>query len=160
MVLSRRWWSILGIMVIVALVGCAPSFVLAPAGQDQQAKAFTPSIGKAAIYVYRASRGDLQPLVNIDGRDIGYIAKGAFFWIEVDPGEHDVWVGLDKFRVSRLENLKQTLVSINALSGQSYFVRVDKFTKHEAVNAETAKAELLDCCMLVAQVQPTSVLFE
>ena len=151
---------ILRVCIAAVLSLLAPMRSIA-AEPDQQAKAFAPSAGKAAIYVYR-NRGSLGPKrwpVRIDGKRFGDIAKGEFYWVEVDPGEHEVWVGVDG---GSGPHAQVTLVPISAQIGQTYFVRVFvgyARDKHEAVNAATGKAELLACCKLVATERNASPLF-
>ena len=124
--------------------------------QDLKAKAFAPSAGKAAVYVYGVARA--CP-VTIDGKRIGAIGKGHYYWLEVEPGEHEVWVGFD---YGAGPHAHVTLIPIIAQAGQSYFVRVRTtfaHDKHVAVNMETGKAELLACCTLIAAEEKSSSVF-
>ena len=92
---------ILKICAAVALLGYWPARGLA-AEPDQQAKAFLPATGKAAIYIYRKNgwRGSGGGFpVTVDGRRVGTIENGTYYWLEVDPGDHEVWVGWDKSMV-------------------------------------------------------------
>jgi Protein of unknown function (DUF2846) len=88
----------LGVYLVMAALWCAPMHSVA-ANPDQQAKAFAPSTGKAAIYVYRKNgfrgSGGTFP-VTVDGELVGNIVNGTYYWLEVDPGEHEVWVGWDQ----------------------------------------------------------------
>ena len=151
---------ILRVCLAAVLVVSAPVRSVA-AEPDQLAKEFAPAAGKAAIYVYR-SRSSLGPKrwpVRIDGKRFGNIAKGEFYWLEVDPGEHEVWVGVGG---GAGPHAQVTLVPIRAQIGQSYFVQVYvgyAHDKHEEVSSETGKAELLACCKLVAPETNAAPLF-
>ncbi len=97
--------------------------------------------------------------MRIDGKRFGDIAKGEFFWLEVDPGEHEVWVGVDG---GHGPHAQVTLAPISAQTGQSFFVRVYvgyARDKHEAVSAQTGKAEILACRKLVAPEENAAPLF-
>jgi hypothetical protein len=156
---------------MLALCAAVSLTLLAPlpgvaAEPDQQAKTFTPLTGKAAIYVYRKNgwrgSGGTFP-VTVDGKRVGQIANGTFYWLEVDPGEHEVWVGWDPTMPRGLTDPikpKIILIPFNAQAGQTYFVRVaQQGWKHVAVIAETGKAELLACCTLAAPADTDSRLF-
>jgi hypothetical protein len=163
--------------VMLALRAAAGFLLLAPVPgvavePDQQAKAFTPSAGKAAIYVYRSSGSRLPKRlpITIDSKRLGVgkgdfswlkgVAKGEYLWLEVEPGEHEVWVGWRDGH-GPPAHAKIELITIRAQAGQSYFVRTHLAfdDKHEEVSAEIGKAELLACCKLVATEKNLSPLF-
>jgi Protein of unknown function (DUF2846) len=135
---------------------------------DQQAKTFSALPGKAAIYIYRKNgwrgSGGTFP-VTVDGARLGRISNGTFFRLEVDPGEHEVWVGWDQATPRELSDpiksrAKAVLVPIIAVAGQIYFVRVAQVKQgHVAVASEIGKAELLACCKLIAPTVTDDALF-
>jgi hypothetical protein len=91
----------------------------------------------------------------LDGRIIGYLTKEKFFMAEVDPGEHDLWVGWENFLDPKL-----ILMPINAVAGQSYFVRsANKDESHERVDPAAAQQELLACCVLAVPERKVASLF-
>jgi hypothetical protein len=79
---------------------------------------FTPSPGKARIYVYRPSRfvGSAARLtVAIDSQVVGKTASGTFLMVEVDPGPH---------RISGVTSESDRGVVIEALADSSYFFKL------------------------------------
>lgn len=167
-----RWLLTLGLCVATGFLLLAPLPGTA-AEPDQQAKAFSPSPGKAAIYVYRSS-GSRMPKrlpITINGKRLGVgngdlswlkgVAKGEFLWLEVEPGEHEVWVGWRDGH-GPPAHAKIELITINAQVGQSYFVRTHLAfdDRHEEVSAEIGKAEILACCKLIATEQSASPVFQ
>ena len=155
-------WSVAAAFCIASGLLMTTSPALAD-NLDQQAKAFAPSAGKAAVYVYRQKKGNgrmaYPPDVIIDGRNFGSIGRGQYYWLEVQPGEHEVWVGLEH---GAGPHGHITLIPINAQVGQSYFVRAkttQNRDKHVAVDAATGKAELLACCTLGAAEKNSSPVF-
>jgi Protein of unknown function (DUF2846) len=139
-----------GAIAFFWMSACLAGPTLAPKADDQRAKTFVPAAGRAAIYVYRHSRGpaykSFVPLA-IDGQEIGGIAFKTYYVVEVEPGSHDVWLGLGP---DLLPNAKLIPLVINAFAGQSYFVRSGTAYNqhHEVVDASTGKKELLSCCKL------------
>jgi hypothetical protein len=74
------------------LTGCA-SVPKAPPALDVEAKSFSPSEGKARLYVVRpdAMMGAAVVLhVIVDGRELGSTARGTYLMTEVEPGAHTV----------------------------------------------------------------------
>ena len=79
---------------------------------------FTPSPGKARIYVYRPSRfvGSAARLkVAIDSRVVGKTGSGTFLMVEVDPGPH---------RISGATSESDRGVVIEAFADSSYFFKL------------------------------------
>ena len=77
-------------IVSLAMSGCA-TVALMPDKLDATAKRFSPSPGKANIYVARM--GSLLGMdrlftVYLDGRLVGSIAPNTYLLLEVAPGEH------------------------------------------------------------------------
>ncbi len=165
------WLQMLGLSMVAGSLLFAPMRGNA-AEPDQQAKAFSPSAGKAAIYVYRSSGSRLPKRlpITIDSRRFGAgkkdfswlkgVAKGEFLWLEVEPGEHEVWVGWRDGH-GPPAHAKIELITIRAQIGQSYFVRTHLAfnDKHEEVSADIGKAEILACCKLISTEQSATPLF-
>lgn len=83
---------------------------------ENEALTFTPSPGKARIYVYHieAWRNDLGLLIELDRQTIGRVTYGTFLMVEVNPGPH---------RVSHPGKSKSDLL-LDAAADSSYFVKV------------------------------------
>lgn len=104
----------LAVLATGSLSGCASVPKAAPA-LDVQAKSFTPSSGKARLYVVRPSSllGSAVALhVVLDGREFGSTSRGTYLMTEVDPGEHTIGS-------KTLENSAHEKVTAEA--GRSYF---------------------------------------
>lgn len=156
--------------LLAALISSAcantTDFVVASSESDRQAKAFAPAAGKGAIYVYRLDgwRGSAGTFpVTVDGRLIGRIHNGTYYVFEVDPGEHEVWVGWDR-SISRTVDdpvaAKLVLVPFNVVAGKTFFVRVAQTgQEHVEVPEQQAKQELLACCRRVADSPAQQQLF-
>ena len=129
------------------LIGCS-TVPKAPSLEDQKAKLFTPDPGKASIYIYRemmlkGSIGNFE--ITVDGRKIGDLAVGTYFWIQVDPGAHDVWA----------KAWETNSVTVEAKAGQSYFISVHVSSAFasakniiEVVDAAEGKKSVKDCSLL------------
>jgi hypothetical protein len=153
-------------MVSVVLAACGLRAVLAPAELDQQSKLFVPSPGKAAIYVYRLDgfRGSAGSFpVTVNGTALGRIVNGTYYMVEVEPGEHEVWVGWDQTMQKTASDpisAKLVLIPVNAVPGRTYFVRVAKTGQdHVAVPEAEGKEELLACCKRAADAPKDKELF-
>ena len=150
-------------LVSLGLCACFSGPRLAPDSSDQQAKAFVPSDGKAAIYVFRHSRGRgyRVPIpLSIDGQRFGVIASKTYYVVEVEPGSHEVWLG---WGPEEVHNAKLIPLAVNVVAGQTYFVRAGTISNesHKTVDALTGKKELLSCCKLAAPpVRASSSLFK
>ena len=79
----------LSLLSVGPLSGCASVPKAAPA-LDVEAKSFTPSPGKARLYVVRPSSmvGSAVALhVVVDGRELGSTSRGTYLMTEVEPGD-------------------------------------------------------------------------
>jgi hypothetical protein len=104
----------LSLLSVAPLSGCASVPKAAPA-LDVEAKSFTPSPGKARLYVVRPSSmvGSAVALhVVVDGRELGSTSRGTYLMTEVEPGEHTIGS-------KTMENSDQEKVAADA--GHSYF---------------------------------------
>lgn len=98
------------------LIAC--SVASAPQELAVTALSFTPTPGKARIYVYRPSRfigSGARLKVAIDSQFVGKTASGTFLMVEVDPGTH---------RISGVSMESDRGVVIDALADSSYFFKL------------------------------------
>lgn len=109
------------IMVLLAplllTIGCG-NVASAPPELGVSALTFTPSAGKARIYVYRPSQtfgSGARLKVAIDSQVVGKTASGSFLMVEVDPGPH---------RISGLTSESDRGITIAAMSDSSYFFKL------------------------------------
>ena len=107
-------------LTLAPLLFLAIACSVASAPQDLAVTAltFTPSPGKARIYVYRPSRfvGSAARLkVAIDSQFVGKTASGTFLMVEVEPGPH---------RISGLSMESDRGVVIEALADSTYFFKL------------------------------------
>lgn len=103
--------------VALCIAACA-SVPKADSGLVASAKSFTPSPGRARIYVIRTKSmigSALTQTVIVDGRIIGTTGPGTFLMTEVDPGPHVV---------SAAAQGNAQAQQIEAEPGQSYFVKM------------------------------------
>jgi hypothetical protein len=106
--------ALASVLALAYVSGCASVPKAAPE-LDVAAKSFTPSEGKARIYVVRPKTtvGAAVTLqVSVDGRELGSTSRGTYLMTEVDPGEHIV-------SSKTLENSDEEKVTTEA--GRSYF---------------------------------------
>ena len=104
----------LSLLAVGPLAGCASVPRAAPS-LDVEAKSFTPSAGKARLYVVRPSSmvGAAVALhVVVDGRELGSTSRGTYLMTEVEPGEHTIGA-------KTMENADQEKLAAEA--GRSYF---------------------------------------
>lgn len=137
------------------LCSCAATPELSSAADDEVAKRFSPPAGKAALYIYRKDgfRGSAVRFpVTVDGRLLGAIANGTYYMLEVDPGEHEVWIGWDQEMPRTINDpiaAKLVLLPVSAVASGVYFFRAGQGDQqHVAVPHHQGKDELLACCKL------------
>lgn len=146
---SFQLLTALVMLTLFDVVGqAAASRPTAPSADDQKAKQFAPALGKAAIYIYMipGMRGIAAALeVTVDGRSLGPIDTQTFQMLEVDPGEHDVWI------IYPYRKRFTILVTVQATAGETYFVRASKVSHDQwLVDPTLGKNELAACCALSA----------
>jgi hypothetical protein len=98
-------------------IGCG-NVASAPPELGVTALTFTPSPGKARLYIYRPSRfvgSGARLKVAVDSQLVGKTASGTFLMVEVDPGSH---------RISGLSSESDRGVAIEALPDSSYFFKL------------------------------------
>jgi hypothetical protein len=145
----------------LCLSACGSTATLAPKASDRQAKAFAPPGGQATVYVFRETRlknSLLNFYVSINGTPLGNIGNKTYFMLVLDPGENDLWFGWDPelppaamFRLNRLK--------INAVAGQTYFVRVSRWDKPpEILEPAPGRKKLQSCCVLAEPTRDAETL--
>ncbi len=118
------------LLLLLTAAGCA-TVPLGSAAADRSAKSFTPSAGKAGLYVYRPSRFVLSALavsVQLDGRALGMTKAGTYLHTELAPGGHTV--------LSLGEDASPVVVDVQA--GKNYF-----FHQEVAFGSQAARTSLL-----------------
>jgi hypothetical protein len=103
---------------LALLLALACSVASAPHELTVSALTFSPSPGKARIYVYRPSRlfaSAARLKVAIDSQIVGKAASGTFMMVEVDPGTH---------RISGLTSESDRGVLLEAMADSSYFFKL------------------------------------
>ena len=102
---------------LICITACA-SVPKADNNLVASARSFTPSPGRARIYVARVKSligAALTQTVVVDGRIIGATGPGTFLMTEVDPGPHVV---------SAAAQGNAQAQQIDAEAGQCYFIKM------------------------------------
>src|SRR6266699_2227505 len=102
----------------VIWIGACASVPKAGSDLVASAKSFTPTPGRARIYVMRTKSmigAALAQTVIVDGRIIGTTGPGTFLMTEVDPGPHVV---------SAAAQGNAQAQQVDAEAGQCYFVKM------------------------------------
>ncbi len=116
---SVRWilGTPMGVLLTLALLGYGCATVpVASDTEDASAKAFTPSAGRANIYVVRDGGylpGRVVLRVVLDGAERGALSDKTYFVFSVEPGRHVV-------ASYGAENEEQVRLEVDA--GQNWFV--------------------------------------
>jgi len=108
---------LLSAFAVVCIAACA-SVPKADSGLVASAKSFTPSPGRARIYVIRTKSmigAALVQSVIVDGRIIGTTGPGTFLMTEVDAGPHVV---------SAAAQGNAQAQQIEAEAGHCYFIKM------------------------------------
>ena len=105
--------SALTVTLVALVAGCA-AIPRAPQERDAAVKTFTPTPGKANLYVFRdEAAGAPKPLtVRLDGKLLGNTQGKTFLFAQVDPGQHRL--------VSEGEN--DAALAFTAEDGKNVFV--------------------------------------
>lgn len=106
--------SIAIVVASMILVGCAARVPMANGEEDEAIKSVVPKAGVAGLYIYRnESMGKFSRMdVELDGKSLGQIGSGTFFYLEVPPGRHTV--------TSRAENTSE--ISFDAVAGKLHYI--------------------------------------
>lgn len=102
---------------VVVVAGCA-NVPLAPAEENQQAKAFSaPEVGKSGLYIYRDSFAGkaLKKDVYVDDNCLGETSDRVFFYTQVD--------GDKPHKISTESEFSPNDLQIKTDAGKNYYVR-------------------------------------
>ncbi len=102
-------------LLLVFCAAPAPAAVPYASGdEDRRAKQAVPPSGKALLYIYRAQDdGPSQsPVLRLNDRVVGGLAKGTYLYWAIEPGQAVLRVGDGR------------AVALHAQSGRIYFVRL------------------------------------
>lgn len=115
--------------IAVAEAGCGPDNIeLSVTTDESKHPAPTPENGKALIYVVQRAGGTFK--FGADGKWLGALKNGTYFYTTVDPGEHHLCV---KGQLPLWKGLY--LHQLNAKPGETYyfFVRVVSGGGHDVL---------------------------
>jgi hypothetical protein len=136
-------------MLLALLAGCA-SVPQASKDRDADAKRYLTHPRFATLYVYRndfTSAVREESVLHVDGRLIGATLPGAYFRVDVRPGQ----------RVLHGYGYDQGLLKLNARSGEAAFVALHVAggtSRFELVGPEAGKREIERCCELLENWAP------
>lgn len=105
-------------LTALLLLFCAgPALAAVPyasGDEDRRAKQAVPPSGKALLYIYRAPDDGpkLSPVVRLNDRSVGVLAKGTYRYWAIEPGQAALRVGDGR------------AVALRTQSGRIYFVRL------------------------------------
>ena len=108
-----------------AEAGCGPQDAKFELKSDEsQHPAPAPEDGKALVYV--VADGQLTAIFGIDGKWVGGVNGGRYFFAPVDPGEHHVCALLQSFLTARVLTWlpRVSVHSLRPEPGGSYYFRV------------------------------------
>ena len=92
------------ISLVIAVAGCATTTIpMAADEMDKAAKTFSPTEGKANLYVVRTNNfvgSGISPNISVDGKLIGTVTQGSYFLVALDKGVHTV-VGVSEWGSNR-----------------------------------------------------------
>lgn len=143
--MKRLIGSILLIITVVFLTGCA-SVKMASKEEDTTLKKFSiPPTGKAGLYIYRNSflGQALYKDLYVDSVFIGETANGVYFYLEILPGTHTI---------STESEFGENSLIFEAEDGKNYFaeqyVKAGVFVGGagiEMVDESVGMQQVLDC---------------
>jgi hypothetical protein len=106
--------------VSAAEAGCVPQDAKFEVKSDEsQHPASTPEDGKALIYI--VADGHLTSIFGIDGKWVGAVNGGRYFFVSIEPGEHHLCAMLQSFLPQR--GPRVSVHSLKAEPGGSYYFR-------------------------------------
>ena len=106
--------------VLAAEGGCGPQHAKFEVKSDEsQHPAPTPEDGKALIYF--VADGHLTSVFGVDGKWVGAVNGGRYFFVSIDPGEHHICAMLQSFLPER--GPRVSVHSLKAEPGSSYYFR-------------------------------------
>jgi len=98
-----------------AEVGCGPQDVKYEVKTESRHPAPTPEDGKALIYF--VADGNLTSIFGVDGKWVGGVSGGRYFFVPIDPGEHHVCAMLQSSKA------EVSVHSLKAERGGTYYFR-------------------------------------
>jgi hypothetical protein len=83
----------------------------------------TPEEGKALIYFI--ADGHLTTPIGVDGKWVGAVNDGKYFFVPIDPGEHHICAMLQSFMIRRVLTWlpRVSVHSLKAEPGGTYYFR-------------------------------------
>jgi hypothetical protein len=106
--------------VSAAEAGCGPQDARFEVEADElQHPAFSPEDGKALIYV--VADGHFTSIFGVDGKWVGAVNGGRYFFVPIEPGEHHLCAMLQSFLSQR--GPRVSVHSLKAERGGTYYFR-------------------------------------
>ena len=106
--------------VSAAEAGCGPQDARFEVKADElHHPAFSPEDGKALIYV--VADGHLTSIFGVDGKWVGAVNGGRYFFVPIEPGEHHLCAMLQSFLSQR--GPRVSVHSLKAERGGTYYFR-------------------------------------
>ena len=106
--------------VSAAEAGCGPQDARFEVKADElQHPVFSPEDGKALIYV--VADGHLTSIFGVDGKWVGAVNGGRYFFVPIEPGEHHLCAMLQSFLSQR--GPRVSVHSLKAERGGTYYFR-------------------------------------
>lgn len=112
----KRVVLVSALISVLLFLGCA-TVPMAPVEQDTALKKFSlPATDKAGLYIYRSSGfgSALTKNVYVDGELLGATAPKTYFYMEVEPGEHEI---------ATQSEFGQNSITFQAEAGRNYFCK-------------------------------------
>lgn len=116
----KNYASLLSIVFVLLLSGCAATVQMADKEHDRQAKTFTTKANMSNIYIYAEhgfEAGAVTWKLTLDGLAVGEINNGSYIQLEVPPGSHTLSSLGDMMLASRGEQF----VSVDTEAGENHF---------------------------------------
>lgn len=109
----RKAGIIFSLIGFALLAGCASG----PTYQEHAAQMQAVDPDKGRIYMYRTSSlgAAVQPMIRVNGEEVGKAKPKGFFYVDLAPGEYDISASTEAER-----NLKVTLDK-----GEEMYVRLE-----------------------------------
>src|SRR5215469_3478595 len=106
-------------------VGCGPQDVKFEVKTESRHPAPSPEDDKALIYF--VADGNLTSIFGVDGKWVGAVSGGRYFFVPIEPGEHHVCAMLQSFS----KGFEVSVHSLKADPGATYYFR----TRMVGINA-------------------------
>jgi hypothetical protein len=102
-----------------AEAGCGPRDAKFEVKTESRHSVPTPETGKALIYF--VADGHLTSIFGVDGKWVGAVSGGGYFFVPIDPGEHHVCAMLQSVPLERSPGV--SVHSLKAEPGGTYYFR-------------------------------------